>query len=673
MKIHFYRAFASGVVAAGLCANAVQGAQISAGLAEVGSLLYMNANTVIAGAEGAGVFLSTDQGANWSRSAGIPYCSARSLAKSSATTAYAATECGLYKSVDTGATWTKITSHPTRAVSVSPVNANVIVVGVTGLGVLRSTDAGATFSDASSGLDSTDVRTIAFDPSNASVAYVGLFNPDWYPPNQATPLNLGGVFKSADGGVTWSNFNKPGAGAAISSRWVTSVSVNGSGTVFATTAPSFNPSLGTVQRYNATAGGWESPSTTSPSEAAIYGAHTLQTDPNGVDIWVGSDALGPYVWLQSSNQLRRQMDGAFTSDGIVLNKINALAFSTGSASLLGVAGVGVYRSATVSPSTSLRGYTPWTKATVGIAADRTRAFSRNAVSGASFLGVAGGGVLRAPSGSQAFAFFNAGFAHPAGVSNVFATPTVDFLTTTAAGDVFAAITGRGVLRSSAGNNNWASLTTTNWAATGLAAAPANNEVFAAEFFASPTPGAQKISSAGTTSLVQAGWQAGAGMGRVVKSSSALAKVYALSVDSAGAGSNTLAAGYVLPAAGGSTAMTVANVGFQRLGFYALADSGSTVVASSLKGVYRSTDGGGTFARVQTSGLPSSGIVGLASTGGVFFAVTRKGDVLCSTDVGTSWQAKASGSARAVDIVVDGSNVIVLTDGAGMQSQTTACP
>ena len=665
------------LLAIALVSVATNAALLSGGFGEISSIVYLDSNVALAGAEGAGVFVSQDQGATWARSSSFPYCSVKSLARVTSTTAYAAADCGLYKSVDAGVTWVKIFGHPSRAINVSPSNASLLLVGVTGVGVFRSADGGASFSDASSGLDSTDVRAIAFDPTNANIVYAGLFNPDWYPPNQSAPLALGGVFRSIDAGLTWSNFNQPGGvGSAISSRWVTSVAVNSSGVVFATTAPSFNPSLGTVQRFTGTAasGNWEGPSTVSPSESGVYGAYTVVPAPaSGEDVWVGSDNLGPYVWKQSNNELRRQMDGSFTADGSVLNKINAIAVAANSATLVGVAGIGVYRSSVVSAATGQRGFSPWVLPSTPTQADRARTYVRNPVSGDTYIGVAGGGVLRALNASQTYSSFNAGFAHIAGVANVFATPTISFLAATAAGDVFGSSTGRGVFRSPSGASAWSALTTSNWSATGLAPAPANNEVYAAEFFASGFPGVLKIPATGAASLVVAGWQAGAGMGRVVKSNTGLPKVYALAVDSAGIGSNNNSAGYVLPSAGGVTPMVPMFVGFQRLGFYALAENGATVIAASLKGLFRSADSGATFARVSTTGLPSSGIVGLTMVGGVFFAATRSGGVFCSTDVGATWQTKSVATASGIDLVSDNSGLYLITDGAGVQSLTASCP
>ena len=657
-----------------LLVSAVVASQITSGKGEIAAVLHLDASVALAGTVNGGLYRSVDQGLNWVRVLGIPLCSVKAFAKASASQAFAATDCGLFKSTDSGNTWAAVSNQPSSAVAVAPTSTSTILMGVPGVGILRSTNGGTLFADASSGLDSTDIRAISFDPSNSSIAYAALFNPDWYPPNAASPLPLGGVFKSTDGGVTWVSFNQPTAGASVlTSRWVTGVAVNSAGTVFAATAPPSNPSVGTIQRYSTGLGGWSGPSTTSPSEASVYGAETVTIDANGTDAWIGSNSLGPYVWVQSNNQLRRQMDGSFTADGEVLNKVNAISTFSGAATLVGVAGLGVYRSSTLSTATGLRGYSPWTAPAVDVQADRALSFARNPTTGDSFISLAGGGVVKATGSSTTYAAFNAGFAHPAGVTNVFATPSVQFIAATTSGDVFLASSGRGVMRSASGTGAWSSLTATSWWATGLAASPTANDVYASEFFLQPNPGAYRI-SASSTSFVQAGWQSGSGISYVAPSHSGYARVYALAADSAGIGSGTNAAGYVVPTTGGSnTPMVTSHAGFQRLGFYAAADSGSTVLAASLKGLFRSTDSGGNFSRVTSSGLPSSGLVGLAMQGGIFFAATRKGELLCSTDLGSTWQSKLTTNSRAVGLTKDGNNLVMLTDGSGIYAETAVCP
>ncbi len=121
---------------------------------------------------------------------------------------------GVWKSTDYGVHWANISdgkipggADSIGAIAVAPSDPNVIYVGtgegdprgtmVTGEGVYRSTDGGKTWQYA--GLrDTHTVTAIAIDPRDANVAYVSSLghvfkdNPDR------------GVFKTTDGGKTWS-------------------------------------------------------------------------------------------------------------------------------------------------------------------------------------------------------------------------------------------------------------------------------------------------------------------------------------------------------------------------------------------------------------------------------------------------------------------------------------
>jgi hypothetical protein len=121
---------------------------------------------------------------------------------------------GVWKSTDYGVKWTNITdgtlpgtSDSIGAIAVAPSNASVIYVGtgesdirgdmITGDGVFKSTGAGKTWKVA--GLaDTHTISGIAVDPRNPEVVYASsmghVFKPD---PDR-------GVFKSTDGGKSWS-------------------------------------------------------------------------------------------------------------------------------------------------------------------------------------------------------------------------------------------------------------------------------------------------------------------------------------------------------------------------------------------------------------------------------------------------------------------------------------
>lgn len=125
-----------------------------------------------------------------------------------------AVDGGVWKSTSYGARWQNITdgkwtsaSGSVGAISVAPSNPKVIYVGtgeadirgdmVTGDGVYKSVDAGKTWKYM--GLrDTRTTSAIVVDPHNASIVYVASMGHVFKPNDDR------GVFKSTDGGKTWS-------------------------------------------------------------------------------------------------------------------------------------------------------------------------------------------------------------------------------------------------------------------------------------------------------------------------------------------------------------------------------------------------------------------------------------------------------------------------------------
>lgn len=106
---------------------------------------------------------------------------------------------------DGGVTWTLRSTIPNmNAMEVSPTNDQVIFMGGRGQTPIRSVNGGASWSNlAGHGLPA-DVQTFAFDPVNANVVYAAVDN--HYPPGSTVA-----VYKSVDGGA---NFTPAGWNAA---------------------------------------------------------------------------------------------------------------------------------------------------------------------------------------------------------------------------------------------------------------------------------------------------------------------------------------------------------------------------------------------------------------------------------------------------------------------------
>ncbi|MBK8130922.1 MAG: T9SS type A sorting domain-containing protein [bacterium] len=119
---------------------------------------------------------------------------------------------GLWKTTDGGATWAPLTDDlPSLAigsVELDPANPNIIYIGtgegsfnvdaVFGAGVFKSTDGGATWS--TTGLSWTQsqnraVNKIIVDPTNSQIVYA------------ACNSSVGGIYKSTNGGSTWTLYH----------------------------------------------------------------------------------------------------------------------------------------------------------------------------------------------------------------------------------------------------------------------------------------------------------------------------------------------------------------------------------------------------------------------------------------------------------------------------------
>jgi photosystem II stability/assembly factor-like uncharacterized protein len=182
----------------------------------------LDANVLYLGAAGGGVWKTTNAGADWAPltdDQATAFMGALALAPSDANIIYAGTGeatnsafsfsgRGVLKSVDAGATWTLLGNDVfnRRTISqtvVSPIDPDVVYVAVAGgalsgnTGIWKSTDGGLKWTNTTTRISSTASFTdVELDPKNPDVVYaaVGSF--------RGSTAN--GVYKSSDGGTTWS-------------------------------------------------------------------------------------------------------------------------------------------------------------------------------------------------------------------------------------------------------------------------------------------------------------------------------------------------------------------------------------------------------------------------------------------------------------------------------------
>ncbi len=125
---------------------------------------------------------------------------------------------GVYKSTDAGRTWKNVGLKNSRHISdviVHPTNENIVWVAAQGTvhgpnserGVYKSTDGGATWKRTLFINDSTGIASLTIDPTNHRILYAA----SWQHQRLPWTVNSGGrgssLWKSTDGGETWSKIN----------------------------------------------------------------------------------------------------------------------------------------------------------------------------------------------------------------------------------------------------------------------------------------------------------------------------------------------------------------------------------------------------------------------------------------------------------------------------------
>ncbi len=194
---------------------------------------YKQKNTFYFGATGGGVWKTTDAGSNWKNVSDKFFGSsigAVEVAPSNDNIVYVGEGensmrgnvseglGGMWKSEDAGKTWKNIGLKDGRHITnimIHPDDANTVWVGVMGhlfgpnkeRGIFKSTDGGKTWKNVLFINEQTGCSDLVMDPGNPSVLYAGTWRVIRTPYSLESGGDGSGLWKSTDGGETWSNIS----------------------------------------------------------------------------------------------------------------------------------------------------------------------------------------------------------------------------------------------------------------------------------------------------------------------------------------------------------------------------------------------------------------------------------------------------------------------------------
>jgi len=231
---------------------------------------------------------------------------------------FGAVDGGVWKTIDAGLTWNPVfDGQPIAsigAVEVAPSNPNILYAGTgesdirsalsSGDGVYKSSDGGQTWKNV--GLrDSRQISRIVIDPRTPDVVYVGALG-HAYGPNDTR-----GVYKSSDGGATWTRVLDKGSSVGVSDL---AIAIGSPNILFAGTWNARRPPWSTYPPINGPGGGLYRSTDSGATWTPLTGNGLPEGDWGRVGVAVAPDGKRVYALIDAGKKsgLYRSDDGGNT-------------------------------------------------------------------------------------------------------------------------------------------------------------------------------------------------------------------------------------------------------------------------------------------------------------------------------------------------------------------------
>ncbi len=544
--------------------------------------LAVSGTNLYAGTTG-GIFLSTDNGTNWTPvNTGLTRTDISALVSSGANL-YAGTGNGVFLSTNNGASWTAVNTgltNPTvHALAVSGTN---LYAGTHG-GVFLSTNNGTSWTAVNSGLTNSIVLALAVIDTNL---FAGTYD--------------GGVFLSTDNGTSWAAVN-----TGLTYLYVRAFAVSGTKLFVGTGNGVF------LSTNNGTS--WTAVNT-GLTNTIVYALAV-----SGTNLFAGTFGGGVFLstnngtsWTAANTGLTSTLVFAFaasgtnlfagTEAGVFLSTNNGTSWipvNTGLASTevrsLATKGTDLFAAAQGEAFLSTNNGTSWTAVNSGLTGSFVKSFAFSDTN--LFVGTSirtnGGGVFLSTNNGTSWNPVNTGLTN----TNVLSLAVSDT-------NLFAGTNGGGVFRSTNNGTSWTAVNTglTNMTVSTLAVSGAN-------LYAAGTTGGGVFHS---TDNGESWTAVNTGLTNTI--------VYALAVSGTNLFAGTFGGGVFLSTNNG-TSWTAANTGLTSTLVFAFAASGTNLFAGTEAGVFLSTNNGTSWTAVNT-GLTNASVWSLTVSGTNVFAGTN---------------------------------------------------